>query len=139
MKIIKQSLGALVAASEGSQALDPTQLGPMAQEAEAALLHQGESENTLRSYRSALHYWAAWYALRYHRPISLPVEETAVIQFIVDHAQRHDTDGELVSELPAEIDRALVDGGYKGKLGAPTLNTLVHRISVLSKAHQVQM
>jgi integrase len=139
MKIIKQSLGALVAASEGSQALDPTQLGSMAQEAEAALLHQGESENTLRSYRSALRYWAAWYALRYHRPISLPVEETAVIQFIVDHAQRHDTDGELVSELPAEIDRALVDGGYKGKLGAPTLNTLVHRISVLSKAHQVQM
>src|SRR3982751_6661214 len=124
MKIIKQSLGALVAASEGSQALDPTQLGSMAQEAEAALLRQGESENTLRSYRSALRYWAAWYALRYRRPIALPVSEAVVVQFIVDHAQRYDAEGRLVSELPDLLDQALVAGSFKARFGAPALNTL---------------
>lgn len=118
--------------------LDPGHLGGMAQAAESALLRQGESENTLRSYRSALRYWAAWFALRYRRPIALPVPETAVIQFIVDHAQRVHPDGQLVSELPAPIDQALVAGGYKARPGAMSLNTLIHRLAVLSKAHQVQ-
>lgn len=119
-------------------ALDPTSVGGMAHAAEAALLRQGESENTLRSYRSALRYWAAWFALRYRRPIALPVPEAAVVQFIVDHAQRLSADGQLVSELPTVIDQALVAGGYKAKTGAISLNTLIHRVAVLSKAHQVQ-
>lgn len=118
--------------------LDPQQLGSMAQEAEDALLRQGESENTLRSYRSALRYWAAWFAVRYQRPIALPVPQAVVIQFIVDHAQRLATGGSLVSELPPELDQALVQHGYKAQLGAVSLNTLVHRVSVLSKAHQLQ-
>lgn len=117
--------------------LDPAHLGGMAQAAEAALLRQGESENTLRSYRSALRYWAAWFALRYRRPIALPVPEPVVIQFIVDHAERLDAEGRLVCELPAAIDQALVDHGFKGKAGAPALTTLIHRVAVLSKAHQV--
>lgn len=125
-------------AVEDLPVLDPTSVGDMAQAAEAALLRQGESENTLRSYRSALRYWAAWFALRYRRPIALPVPEAAAIQFIVDHAQRVDADGQLVSELPAAIDQALVAGGYKAKLGEMSLNTLIHRIAVLSKVHQVQ-
>lgn len=118
--------------------LDPAHLGPMAANAEAALLRQGESENTLRSYRSALRYWAAWYALRYRQPIALPVSVAAVLQFIVDHAQRHDADGRLVSELPVVIDEALVAGRFKTRLGAPSLSTLIHRVAVLSKAHQVE-
>lgn len=119
-------------------ALDPEQLGSLAQEAEQALLRQGESNNTLRSYRSALRYWAAWYALRYHRPIALPVGDAVVVQFLVDHAQRQGGTGELVSELPPELDRALVGGGFKRHLGALRLSTLIHRIAVLSKVHQLQ-
>ena len=122
----------------GLAALDPERLGSMASAAEAALLRQGESENTLRSYRSALRYWAAWYLLRYGRPIVMPVAEATVLQYIVDHAQRHDADGRLVSELPIEIDRSLVEHGFKTKLGAPALNTLLHRVSVLSKVHQIE-
>ena len=119
--------------------LDPAHLGAMAAEAEAALLRQGESDNTLRSYRTALRYWAAWYALRFRQPIALPVSEAVVIQFIVDHAERQAADGSgLVCELPAVIDEALVASGYKAKLGAPALTTLVHRVAVLSKAHQVE-
>lgn len=118
--------------------LDPTAVSEMALAAEAALLRQGESDNTLRSYRSALRYWAAWFALRYRRPIDLPLPEAVVVQFIVDHAQRVNADGQLVSELPAVIDQALVAAGYKGKPGPISLNTLVHRVAVLSKAHQVR-
>ena len=118
--------------------LDPERLGSLAQAAEAALLRQGDSENTLRSYRSALRYWAAWYALRYRQPIALPVPEAAVIQFIVDHAERLDAEGRPTSELPPAIDQALVAGGYKTRLGCPALTTLVHRVAVLSKIHQVE-
>jgi integrase len=126
------------AAPQGLPALDPQRLGSMAQEAEQALLRQGESENTLRSYRSALRYWAAWFAARYQQPIALPVSEAAVVQFIVDHAQRPEADGNLVTELPVALDQTLVDHGYKGHLGPLGLSTLLHRVSVLSKAHQLQ-
>lgn len=118
-------------------ALDPEQLGSMAQEAERALLRQGESENTLRSYRSALRYWAAWFALRYGQPIALPVPEAAVLQFVVDHAERQEAGGRMVSELPAALDQALVEQGFKGKTGCPSLATLTHRVAVLSKLHQL--
>lgn len=140
MKIAKSALPAVVLAplAPSLPRLDPARLGEMAQAAEAALLRQGESENTLRSYRSALRYWAAWFALRYGEPIALPVPETVVIQFIVDHAERLDADGRLVSELPPAVDRALVSEGFKGKPGSPALSTLVHRIAVLSKVHQLE-
>lgn len=119
-------------------ALDPNELGSMAQAAEAALLHEGESENTLRSYRSALRYWTVWYALRYRQAIALPVPVAAVLQFVVDHAVRRDQEGLAIHELPKDIDRALVEQGCKSQLGPLSLNTVLHRISVLSKAHQLQ-
>lgn len=61
----------------------------------------------------------------------------AVLQFIVDHAARTTAKG-LAHELPREIDAALVKAGFKGKSGPMALNTLVHRIAVLSKAHQLR-
>ena len=132
--VVLQPVGPLL----GITRLDPNQLGSMAMDAEQALLREGESENTLRSYRSALRYWAAWFALRYGNAIALPVPEAAVIQFIVEHAQRTDADGRLVTEMPPELDAELVRTKYKAKLGPLSLNTLVHRISVLSKVHQLE-
>ena len=117
--------------------LQPSELSDVTQRAVEDLLREGESQNTLASYRSALRYWAAWYGLRYGVMVELPVATECVLQFIVDHAERITPKG-LVSELPPEIDQMLVQGGYKGKLGAMAHNTLVHRIAVLSKAHQLQ-
>ena len=117
--------------------LQPSELSDVTQQAVEDLLREGESQNTLASYRSALRYWAAWYGLRYGVMVELPVATACVLQFIVDHAERITPKG-LVSELPPEIDQMLVQGGYKGKLGAMAHNTLVHRIAVLSKAHQLQ-
>jgi len=116
--------------------LDPAKLSEMAEDAARALLREGESANTLAAYRSALRYWAAWFAARYGQPLRLPVPVPAVVQFIVDHAERTTPTG-LVSQLPGAVDRALVDNGYKGKAGAPAFSTLVHRVAVLSKTHQL--
>ncbi|MFM2068775.1 MAG: hypothetical protein RLZZ584_3684 [Pseudomonadota bacterium] len=116
--------------------LDPARLAPHTESAMGALLAEGESENTVRSYQTAIRYWAAWFELRYGQPIALPVPVAAVVQFIVDHAQRK-SGTTLVCELPEAIDHALVAAGHKAEPGAPALSTLVHRISVLSKAHQL--
>jgi integrase len=112
-------------------------LSEMSARAVDELLREGESANTLASYRSALRYWAAWFNLRYGRTIALPVSTSVVLQFVVDHAQRT-TDAGLAHELPASLDEALVGAGFKGKVGPMALNTLVHRIAVLSKAHQMR-
>lgn len=120
-------------------ALDPQALEPMTEDAVRELLADGESANTVRSYRSALRYWAAWYALRYRERIRLPVSVPAVLQFVVDHVRRYNDAGQLVAELPAVLDQLLVDGKFKATPGPLALNTVLHRISVLSKLHQSQL
>ena len=116
--------------------LDPQKLSRVAQDAVQALLREGDSENTMISYRSALKYWAGWFFVRFGKALALPVPVPVVLQFIVDHAARTTKDG-LVTELPAAFDQALVAHGFKARLGPPALNTLTHRLSVLSKAHQL--
>ncbi|WP_376753361.1 site-specific integrase [Delftia tsuruhatensis] len=111
-------------------------LEPAAQQAVRELLREGESTNTRNSYQSAMRYWAAWHALRFERQMQLPLDVPCVLQFIIDHAQRQ-TGAGLASEMPANMDRALVEAGYKAREGPLSHNTLVHRMAVLSKAHQV--
>ncbi|NYG34967.1 site-specific integrase [Sphaerotilus montanus] len=114
------------------------ELPESSQAAVRALLDQGESPNTVRSYRSGLRYWAAWFSVRYGRRLALPLPVPVVLQFIVDHAERLDDAARLVHGLPPAVDAALVAAGHKASLGAPALATLVHRVSVLSKLHQLQ-
>lgn len=132
----RRSLEAL-SPRETVAALDPAVLHAEAEASIRAILREGESANTRRSYGSALRYWAAWFHLRYGRPHSLPVPAAAVLQFLVDHVLRASA-GEWTSDLPPAIDAALVEGGYKGALGAPALATVTHRLSVLAKAHDLQ-
>jgi len=124
-------------ALHSAPALKPTELSALTESAVQELLAEGESANTLASYRSALRYWAAWFGLRYGMQVTLPLPAPAVLQFIVDHAQRTCERG-LRHQLPAAIDRLLVARGFKGKPGPLALSTIVHRIAVLSKAHQLQ-
>jgi integrase len=114
------------------------ELPESSQAAVRALLDQGESPNTVRSYRSGLRYWAAWFSVRYGLRLALPLPVPVVLQFIVDHAERLDDAARLVHGLPPAVDAALVAAGHKASLGAPALATLVHRVSVLSKLHQLQ-
>lgn len=112
-----------------------TQLSHSTLNALRELLREGEAENTVRSYQSAMRYWAGWHQFRMAQAIALPLSVDAVLLFIADHAQRSTPYG-LRCELPPSIDAALVHSGCKAKLGAPSHNTLVHRIAVMSKAHQ---
>lgn len=132
----KSGTASALAALAREPTLSPEELDAAALAAERALLQQGHSDNTARSYRSALRYWAAWALARYRRALSLPMPDTVVVQFIVDHAQRQDAHGALTHELPEAVDLALVRAGFKGKLGPPALNTLMHRLAVVSQLHR---
>ncbi|PSS57899.1 site-specific integrase [Pseudomonas sp. BBP2017] len=104
-----------------------------------AFVAAGTAANTVRSYRSALAYWAAWLQLRYHRALgdgALPPE--VAVQFIVDHLARPDDTGGWSHLLPASVDAALVATGAKGKLGPLAFNTVSHRLAVLAKWHRLK-
>lgn len=116
--------------------LNPAALDAQAHAAMRELMREGSSANTAAAYRAAIRYWTAWYGLRYGQPFALPLPEAAVIQFVVDHAQR-DTPQGLKWELPAALDRELVRLKAKSRLGPPSLNTLLQRLAVLSKAHEL--
>lgn len=115
----------------------PDQLAEAAESAVKEILEEAASANTTRSYASALRYWAAWFQGRYGRSIELPVPEIAVVQFIVDHVARRSTTG-MAWELPKSLDDQLVAAGFKKRTGALKLTTVVHRVAVLSKAHQLR-
>jgi len=100
------------------------------------IMREGESANTRRSYRGALMYWSAWHRLRFQEELSLPISVSCVLQFIVDHAKRSTPAG-VLCELPKDMDEALVKEGVKGAIGPVALSTLMHRISVMSKFHQL--
>ncbi|WP_416052588.1 site-specific integrase [Cupriavidus basilensis] len=117
--------------------LRPSELDPLGRQAAEALYREGESANTVASYRSALRYWAGWFALRYGQPIALPLQPAVIIQFVVDHATRTTSRGP-VSELPPAIDAALVARGLKARTGPPALATLMHRLAVIAKAHRLE-
>ncbi|MFJ1254929.1 site-specific integrase [Cupriavidus sp. CuC1] len=117
--------------------LRPSELDPLGRQAAEALYREGESANTVASYRSALRYWAGWFALRYGQPIALPLLPAVIIQFVVDHATRTTPHGPA-SELPPAIDAALVASGRKARTGPPALATLMHRLAVIAKAHRLE-
>lgn len=125
----------LVPASAPLATLTPDRLAAQAADAVRELLAEAAAANTTRSYASALRYWAAWFQGRFGQPIALPVPEPAVMQFVVDHLARRGKAG-VAWELPTALDAHLVAAGLKQKPGAFKLSTVVHRVAVLSAAHQ---
>lgn len=116
--------------------LDPTSLHEATQKAIADIVSEGESQNTRNSYKSAMKYWAVWYRMRYNQAFTLPLQVPVVLQFIVDHAVRHTPTGDTIG-LPAELDVFLVENKFKAQRGHFSIATLLHRLAVLSKAHQI--
>ncbi len=116
--------------------LDPNAVDTQTRDAAAALLQEGSSRNTAAAYGSAIKYWAAWFGLRYGQPFALPLAPAVAIQFLVDHVMRSTPQG-LACELPPAIDTQLQTMKVKAKPGPLSLNTILHRLSVLSKAHQI--
>ena len=102
-----------------------------------ALFAEGESANTSRSYTSALKYWGCVVSA----PLSIGVEPAHASPgggpiHCRSHRAHNIAKDSLKHQLPAALDRQLVQGRFKGSAGALALNTVLHRISVMSKAHQ---
>jgi integrase len=129
--------------------LDPNVLSDEAKKAAEAFEVEGTSPNTRRTYRTALLYWGAWYALRYGKVLTAPVPVPVVIQFMLDHLEHNPLEepvepSPFISSsrttqhlLPHPIDRVLVARAYKAKLGPWSLATVKTRLAALSKAHEV--
>lgn len=117
--------------------LRPEQLAAGVADAVREIFAEAAAANTTRSYASALRYWAAWFQVRYGQPIRMPVPAAAVVQFIVDHLARRSRSGPAW-ELPPALDAHLVAAGLKQRPGPFKLNTVVHRVAVLSAAHQAR-
>jgi integrase len=126
-----------IAPATSAEPLSHTELSDAARQAAEEILVAGQSENTVRSYRSALRYWCAWAQARYRQTLILPVSVPVVVQFLVDHLARGAVD-QAKCELPQDIDQLLVQSGFKGHLGALKMNTIIHRLAVLSKIHQLR-
>ncbi|WP_334180655.1 site-specific integrase [Pseudoxanthomonas sp.] len=131
----KHAIFAVPAAA--SALLLPDQLAAKAADAVRELLAEAAAANTTRSYATALRYWAGWYQARYGAEMTLPVGEATVIQFLVDHIVRKSKTG-YVTELPTEVDAALVAAGLKASLGTLKLSTVTQRVAVLSTAHKLK-
>ncbi|MNJ17228.1 site-specific tyrosine recombinase XerC [compost metagenome] len=126
--------------------LDGTSLPPLplhrladsTRAAAEAFIAAGTAANTVRSYRSALAYWAAWLQLRYRRVLGDgALTPEVAVQFIVDHLARPDGNGDWSHLLPVNVDAALVAAGVKGKPGPLAFNTVSHRLAVLAKWHRL--
>lgn len=117
--------------------LNPKQLDAAGETAVREFIAAGTSSNTLRSYASAMRYWAAWFNLRYGQELDGPVSVAAAIQFTVDHLERVTDSGDLRHELPRAVDERLVQLQVKAKPGPLTLGTVRHRLAVLSRWHRL--
>jgi integrase len=129
--------------------LDPDVLSDEAKRAAEAFHIEGSSDNTRRTYHTALLYWGAWYALRYGRPLTAPVSVPTVLQFILDHLEHNPLEEPVEPSpfvpssrttqhlLPPAIDRVLVARAYKAKEGPWSRSTVMTRLAALSKAHDL--
>jgi len=137
LHIMKQIAANSAVPVSATALLLPERLAAKAAEAVRELLAEAAAANTTRSYATALRYWAGWYQARFGIEMSLPLSEASVIQFLVDHIVRKSKSG-YVTEMPPEVDRALVAAGLKAKLGTLKLSTVTQRVAVLSTAHRLK-
>jgi integrase len=108
------------------------------QAAAAAFVAAGTPPNTVRSYRSALTYWAGWLHVRYGHTLHTSALPPAVAaQFVLDHMARPMDDSTWVHELPPVLDAVLVTAGIKSQPGPLAYNTVSHRLAVLASWHHV--
>ncbi|HVT37256.1 MAG TPA: hypothetical protein VHE37_16850, partial [Nevskiaceae bacterium] len=117
----------------------PANLEAQVEAAVDAFRAAATSPATWESYSGALRYVCAWAALRFGKPLEFPVPASVAKLFVIDHFGQPErinagsgrTKLMLELTLPAAVDQALVDGGFKAKLGRLKMSTIDHRLWVL--------
>jgi len=93
------------------------------------LLDDGTPPNTKRAYQSDMRYFWAWCsAIGWTDEPILPVPPDVVARFIADHL-----DG-----LDEEVDRDLIERGFKARPGRHAINTIDRRVSTISAYHKAK-
>lgn len=93
------------------------------------LVDDGTPPNTKRAYASDMRYFWAWCsAIGWTDEPILPVPAEVVARFIADHLEGLDDD----------IDRDLIELGFKTRPGRHSINTVDRRISTLSSYHKTR-
>ena len=143
---IKQVGETLLEAAQTASALLPApamtsvNLDAAAENALQAFRIAATPSNTWTAYAKALRYICAWAQSRYGEPLPLPTPPAIATLFVVDHfgLPERDATGRLTMNLamPEAVDHALVDAGFKTKLGRLKISTIEQRLSILSWAHQ---
>ena len=116
--------------------VDIAALLPGAETALKSLMLDGESAHTRRSYQSALRYWMTWHQIRYEQTLPLPVATETVVQFVLDHVGSRQSEGEIRPLMPIEVREEMQRRGFGAE--SPKLNTVLHRLRVLSALHRLQ-
>lgn len=109
---------------------------PGSEAALKSLMHDGESAHTRRSYQSALRYWMNWHQLRFELTLILPVPVETVVQFVLDHVGSRQAEGVIRPLMPDEVRQEMQRRGFGAE--APKLNTVLHRLRVMSALHRLQ-
>ncbi|SEP72103.1 Phage integrase family protein [Solimonas aquatica] len=95
--------------------------------------------STWQTYARGLRYVCGWAQARFGEPLPVPTPPAVATQFVVDHfgLPVRDKAGRLTLTpvLPAALDQALVDSGFKSRLGPLKMSTIDHRLAILSWAH----
>ncbi|MCK9509218.1 MAG: site-specific integrase [Pigmentiphaga sp.] len=99
------------------------------------ILRESSASNTKKAYAAGYSYWEHWHQYRFEAPLALPLPDSTVLQFIADHAKSSQDPARCA--LPAHVEQQLLAAGVKAEPGPPALNTLLQRLSILSKAHEV--
>jgi len=93
------------------------------------LLDDGTPPNTKRAYQSDMRYFWAWCsAIGWTDEPILPVPPEVVARFIADHLEG----------LEEDVDRDLVERGFKARLGRHAIKTIDRRVSTLSSYHKAK-
>ena len=116
------------------------------------LLAEAAAAHTIRSYATALGYWAGWHQACCEVELALPASEAVAIHFLMDYIQRR-SKTELVKELPPALDQPwspldsrsgpapeAVDRGPAGggALNRPQAQTADEPMQVAERAHPAE-
>lgn len=94
------------------------------------LVNEGMGANTLRALTSDLAYLEAWAIAATENPLPWPAPEALLLKFGAHHLwdpARRETDPE--HGMPAEVDRALRDGGFLRSIGPHAPDTVRRRLA----------
>jgi site-specific recombinase XerC len=100
------------------------------------LLEEATPQNTRLAMKKDMSYIEAWYRERFSQEPTLPYPPGVLVTFITDHFALPKGDTPAKYNMPAHVEKALIDSGKKTKPGPHRPKTIQRRLSTLSRIHE---